>query len=192
MVFPANPVARFDRLVTIEKAGAMLAADKAKLDGYPAGTALLVANLLTNGGFEAICWQRGVGPFTATGAYTSDRWQLALNTSTASVSRIASTVGSNGYSLQLAYTHAAAGNAIIFQKPEDFTQLQNKTLTFSVTVKSTVAGTVRLYLYNGTANTYSAYNVGTGAERLSVTATVAAARDANTDGHCSRCSLCHD
>src|SRR5262245_43092534 len=40
---------------------------------------------LTNGGFEI--WQRGAGPFTASGAYTADRWVLSITTGTASVTR---------------------------------------------------------------------------------------------------------
>src|SRR5499427_6610596 len=40
------------------------------------GTDTARLNLLTNGGFEI--WQRGNGPFTATGVYGPDRWQLGI------------------------------------------------------------------------------------------------------------------
>src|SRR5262252_4977444 len=40
------------------------------------GTDTARLNLVTNGGFEI--WQRGNGPFTATGVYGPDRWQLGI------------------------------------------------------------------------------------------------------------------
>src|SRR5499427_9021761 len=58
------------------------------------GTDTARLNLLTNGGFEI--WQRGNGPFTANGVYTSDRWFIALQgTDTLSVSKDTTNVDPN-------------------------------------------------------------------------------------------------
>jgi hypothetical protein len=134
------------------------------------------ANQLVNGGFEV--WQRGTGSFTAGGAYAADRWSIALATSTVSVSQIPSTIGSKGRSAQLTYTHAGVGSASLWQQlresAAEHLQLLGKQVTLSVKVKSTVAGTVRLYAYDAVAGwSYSAYNVGTGEETLTLTATIA-------------------
>lgn len=145
-------------------------ADNAVLDAA-VGTAR--QNLLTNPGFEV--WQRGIGPGTASGAYTADRWSVPATTSTYSLSRVASTIGSAGYSAQIVYTHAGGGNAQPQQKVEDYAQLRARAVTFAVAVKATVAARVRAFVYDSvTGYTYSAYNVGTAEERLSVTATISA------------------
>src|SRR6185437_17039157 len=66
------------------------------------------ANQLTNGGMET--WQRGAGPFTATGSYSADRWLLSLGgTSTVSINRDAGNadVGSQ-YALSAILTFGGA------------------------------------------------------------------------------------
>lgn len=132
-------------------------------------------NLLSNPGFEIS--QRGAGPFTTHLSYTLDRWQMSVTgPSTASITQITSTVGSVGKSLQTVYTHSAAGLSEIFQLL-DGPQMYGKTFTLAVTVKSNVAGTVKVGLvdFGGAAGTrvYSAYNSTTNAaERLTATFTM--------------------
>jgi hypothetical protein len=98
-------------------------------------------NLLVNPGHEV--WQRGNGPFTASSAWLSDRWQLGVATSTASVSRNQATldVGSAS-SLAYTYTYAAGGSGNIQQKIEDAAQLAGRTVTFTVRLFTTVPGVV--------------------------------------------------
>src|SRR5262249_46089074 len=74
------------------------------------GTDTARLNLLTNGGFEI--WQRGAGPFNTASAFTADRWQIVPSGSPGySVSRIASTAGSAGYSAQVG-VNSTAGNYV--------------------------------------------------------------------------------
>lgn len=132
-------------------------------------------NLLTNGGFEI--WQRGNGPFTVAGIYAADRWSLAVATSTCSISRDTANVENTALSLAcmaVTYTHAASGSLRVQQTVEGTNLYRNRTVTFSVRVKSSVAGTVRLSIFDGTRN-FGAYNVGTGWETLSLTWTVSGA-----------------
>lgn len=132
--------------------------------------------MIINGGFEI--WQRGTGPFTTSGPYTADRWDNTFGGGSAvSVSQIASTIGGIGKSSQVTYTHAGGGYSQYLQRIEDTNgQFANKTVTFSATVKSSVAGTVKLRIqgYSLATSANSPYNVGVGAERLSVTLTLPA------------------
>ena len=135
-------------------------------------TAPATANLLTNPGMEV--WQRGVGPFASTGVYTADRWLATATTSTCSVTRIASTIGSPGFSLQATYTHVAAGSFVLSQPQEGYQQLVGKTITVRVQVKASAVGRVRAWVQDSvTGYTYSAYNTTTGDEALTATAAVA-------------------
>ena len=136
------------------------------------GTDTARLNLLTNGGFEV--WQRGNGPFTAQFAYTADCWSIQLGgSSTVSVSRITSTAGSNGFSASVTYAHSAGGYLIFnSQKFDSPAQLAGRAVSAAVMVKASVAGTVKLRITDGVGNSDSTYNVGTGAERLTVTRTV--------------------
>ena len=145
----------------------------------PGGLDLIAAyrpapyNHLINGGMDV--WQRGPGPFTVSSAYCADRWVVGVATSTVSVTRIASTIGSQGFSTQIAYTHVASGVGSYNQLIEGYKQLLGKTLTYSVTVKATVAGRIRPFLYDDVSGiTYGPYNAGTGEERLTVTKTMSA------------------
>jgi hypothetical protein len=159
-----NVLTRALRLATSSLSGLLSAADKSKLD------ALAMYNLLDNPGFEIK--QRTAATFTTSGTVTLDRWILLLGgTSTATISQIASTIGYAGKSAQIAYTHAAGGYAILYQNVEEYAQFIGNPVSFAVTVKASAASRVHLYLSDGVTATYSSYNVGTGAERLSVTAT---------------------
>src|SRR5499427_3764081 len=140
------------------------------------GTDTARLNLLTNPGFDQK--QRSAVSNSTSGGFLVDGWALWPTTSTATHTQIGSTIGSQGASLQIAYTHSAGGRADTqsLKIMDGITpQIRSKTLTFTVWVKSTVAGTVRLYLYDDVSSyTLGAYNVGTGAERLTLTATVSA------------------
>jgi hypothetical protein len=134
-------------------------------------------NLLVNGGFEV--WQRGSGsptPFTGNNVWTADRWQTRLNTSTLAVSRIASTIGSAGYSAQMTYTHAGGGWAYLHEPldSEQVPQLKGRTLSLSAKVKSTVAGAVSVGIVDDAGSSTSANNTGIGEETLTVTRTISA------------------
>src|SRR4029077_7151384 len=97
-------------------------------------------NLLHNPLFNVA--QRGVGPFTANGAYTVDRWQISSVTDTMSVSQQArvdsdrAAIGDEAVTYSLTNVNfvgnAAAGayNPAI-QKIEDVRRLSNKTVTLS-------------------------------------------------------------
>lgn len=181
MIFATNNVVR----LTLSAAGVATFSGQLLVGGVALGT----ENLLTNPGFEV--WQRGAGPFTTNGVYAADRWITGIGTSSCSVTRIASTIGSKGFSAQIVYTHVGGGSFSFSQKLENFTPLQGRTITFSCKVKSTVAATIRLWIYDS-VNTYrySSYNVGTGEETLSVTATIDAATTNVTLGMYSLVASC--
>ena len=119
------------------------------------------ANLLTNPGLEI--WQRGSGGFTATNAYTADRWQILLGgTSTVTVTREGTTIdGASLYAAKAVYVQGSA-NSQIDQLIEDFTQLRGKTLTLSVRVRQGVASNVRPYISDSGAKTYGTASATTG------------------------------
>lgn len=148
-------------------------ADNAVLDAA-VGTAR--QNLLTNGSFDI--WQRGNGAFTANGAYTADRWVLALGAgSTCSITRSTTTVDTgSGASMAVTYTHAA--QTIIQQKIEDVGGLRGRPITVQMRVNASAANAVRLlvsFQANAGSNTYSTYHPGGSAwQTLTVTVTVPA------------------
>jgi hypothetical protein len=138
------------------------------------------ANLLPNGSMEI--WSRGNGAFSGTvgGVYTADRWMaLIAGTSTLSVSK--DTTNQDAASLAcaaLTYVHnspsflinpfAAAADGGLVQ------QLRGKTITFSVRVRTSVAGAVSASLF-GTALTrvFGTTHTGNGAyQTLTVSGTV--------------------
>jgi hypothetical protein len=130
------------------------------------------ANLLTNGGFEI--WQRGNGPFTATGAFLADRWQLVLQgTSTATVTRETVTIDSGSFaSLKIVYSHNA-GSAV--QQKYEFGGLWGRTVTYSMRVWASAANAVKLAIFgSATSIAQSAYHPGGSTwQTLSVSTTVA-------------------
>lgn len=129
-------------------------------------------NLLTNPGLEV--WQRGVGPFTANLAYTADRWQISLGTSsTCSVTKETTTVDAGSVaSLKAVYVHSALSS--LRQKLEDVAQLRGKTVTFAARVHASVGAAVRLGIeVTGGTAAYSAYHPGGGVwQTLEVTIAV--------------------
>jgi hypothetical protein len=111
------------------------------------------ANLLTNGGMEV--WQRGAGPYTASGAYTADRWIAALaGTDSVSVTRVAAASGQPGqYAAQLAFTlgTGAGGSALYQQLQKTDEPVVGQPLGFAIWVTCSVAGAVAAYINsNGT------------------------------------------
>jgi hypothetical protein len=150
-------------------------------------------NLLVNAGFET--WQRGVGPFTASEAYTSDRWQMHFaGTDTMSCTRESNNVDSAGswFSMNVAYTKGTGTGAYVQQVLSDGgtfgLQLRNRTLSVSVRVRANAANAVRLWLYSdgnsgggsGAVQTYSPYHPGDNTWRtLTATLNVPAANFVN-------------
>jgi len=135
------------------------------------GTDTARLNLLTDGGFEI--WQRGNGPFVGNQVYSADRWlQQQGGTSTVSVSRATAPDGAS-YALQVTYTHNAASVVMhIHRLSGESSNLRGKTVTFAVSVLSSVANAVRLELADGLSNAFSSYHPGNSQwVRLSVTAT---------------------
>jgi hypothetical protein len=134
-----------------------------------------VQNLVTNPGFEV--WQRGVGPFTTSLAYTADRWQMILGAgSTWSLAQNTTTVDTGSrYALGGTYNHVAASR--LEQQIEDVYALRGRTVTFTIRVHSTVASAIRPFIRDSvTGYTYGADHSGSGAyQTLSVTAAVNAA-----------------
>lgn len=130
--------------------------------------------LLTNGGMEV--WQRGTGPFTATGAYGPDRWQITLaGGSTVQVSRDVADSGLGSlYAAAIVYTHAGGGSFSLTQSIEGFESLRGQQVTFSALVHGFAAGSIRLRVNDGATNYDSGANAGTGYGALSVTLTVPA------------------
>lgn len=118
-------------------------------------------NLLTNPGFEV--WQRGAGAFSAGDAYSADRWQLKLgSSSTLAVTRDTATVDTLGQAA-LKVVHTAAGQASqIEQTLEDYWQFRGKTLTFSARVRQSVAGTARAYVADNGSKVFGSTNASTG------------------------------
>lgn len=128
-------------------------------------------NFLTNPGFEA--WQRGAGAFTATSAYTADRWQIVLGgTSTISVTKAgvgeADTVADadSKHSLKAVYTHGTAVSTIrqVIAADEDAYQLRGRTISLRLRVRASAASAVRVRIIDSVgAGAYSSYHTGAAA-----------------------------
>src|SRR5262252_33784 len=91
-------------------------------------------NLLTNPGFEN--WQRGNGPFTASGAWSADRWYLSLG-SGSSMSVTPDTANAelgSGTSARIAYTHSNNSFFLQLLKTSEFKSLLGKNMTFSARI----------------------------------------------------------
>lgn len=132
-------------------------------------------NLLTNPGFEVN--QRGLGSYTTAdgaNAPTLDAWYIWRTKSTATLTPITSTIGAGGTSAQLASTFAAGGQAQVYQRVPGYERLKGQPVTCACWVKANLAQSAQLYLYDGTNYAESARNLGTGAERLVLSMTLAA------------------
>jgi hypothetical protein len=105
-------------------------------------------NKLINGDFTI--WQRGAGAFTTSGAFAADRWQLAFNAGTQSVTREAVVAtdsqgrrGTNGpqtgrFYLRTSFNggSGAGDYSILTQKIENVGNLAGQTVTVSFFAKS--------------------------------------------------------
>lgn len=137
------------------------------------------ANLLINGGFEI--WQRGAGPFTASGAYSADRWSCFISgTDALSIAKDTTHVDSgSGACLAATVTHGTGIGTTISQKLEDTVQLNGLTLSFSLRASCGVVGSARIGISvdGGSTWTWGAANTGSSHtfETLTVTATLAGA-----------------
>lgn len=155
----------------------ILCSDLAALGGGDGVSGLAgKANLLVNGGFEL--WQRGTS-FTISSTavtYTADRWYSALGgTSSLNVTQNTGNAGPRSqYACALTYTHQTASQ---FGQKLEFWQVgKGQAVSLSMLVTASVANAVRILLYDGTQNYYSAYHPGDGlAHVLTVTATLSVA-----------------
>lgn len=140
------------------------------------GIAIGTDNLAVNAGFEV--WQRGGGAFTATNAYTADRWQISLGgSSTISILRNTANADTGSfYCAACTYTHNAV--SYLWQKIEDWAQLRGRVVTFKMRVNTSTASAVRLGIdtTGGASITFGSYHTGAaGFQTLTVTATISAA-----------------
>jgi hypothetical protein len=114
--------------------------DASDVNAYLANRPL--QNLVINGAFDF--WQRGTS-FTADGAYTADRWVMALSGATATTSRQTFTIGQTDvpgnptYFLRFAVS-TGDNAARIEQRIEDVTVSSGKTYTVSFWAKGTNPG----------------------------------------------------
>jgi len=139
------------------------------------GTDTARANLLTNGGFEI--WQRGNGPFTATGVFAADRWSINLQAGdTISVSRDTTNKdGASSAAAAVTYTRSTGGTWLRQTMNDVAPGLVGATITLSVRVWTATANAVRLAIWNGTARTNGAYHPGNSTwQTISLTATMPA------------------
>jgi hypothetical protein len=146
------------------------------------------ANLLTNGSFDV--WQRGPGPFSIAGGFTSaDRWLCGAvsGTDTFSVSKDTTNMdAASGSKTCAAATYGlGTGGGLYFinQVGNDAAQIANRVLSLSMRVRTSSPNAVRLTLYTGSAFVYSAYHSGGGAyETLTLTATMGSGAQAGNAG----------
>lgn len=126
-----------------------------KMAGYPWHNADLAAdvarpNQLTNGGFRN--WQRGGGPFTATGAYSADRWysSIGVGSTLSVVKQVGATPLPGAGTIvcaQLAYTHVAGSNFVQDLKTTDgYDGLRGQVVSLSMWVWCNAAAAVALTL----------------------------------------------
>jgi hypothetical protein len=133
-------------------------------------------NLLTNGGFEI--WQRGAGPFTASGSWSADRWMVAP-VGTMSVSRDTANAAQSGGTCAAIVATGGPTNLLVSYLIPNTTEGQEfrgRTYSLSARVKCSVANGCRLSLFDSTgATALGAYHTGGGAyETLTVTGTAGA------------------
>lgn len=131
-------------------------------------------NYLPNAGLDI--WQRGNGPFTINSGYSADRWITGLGgTDTLSVSKDTANVdalyGSQACASCNFVLGTGAGVTNLKQNliPSDGYQLGNRTVSFSMRVRTNVGNAVRLAIYTGSGFIYGPYHSGSGVyETLSV------------------------
>jgi hypothetical protein len=135
------------------------------------------ANLLTNGGFEI--WQRGNGPFAASGGWTADRWQNSLQgTDTLSISRDTANADVSGACAACTFTKGTGTNSTILQTLvlSEFTGVRGKTVTLSVRVKTSTASAARAFIQVDATPTLGTTHTGDGTyQTLTVSAAIGSA-----------------
>ncbi|MHA1304369.1 MAG: hypothetical protein ACTSPI_11785 [Candidatus Heimdallarchaeaceae archaeon] len=137
---------------------------------------LNVRNLLDNGGFEI--WQRGDGPFTNNGDYTSDRWQLlkgGTTPPTLSVNKETTEVKNGENSCKISITVAGSSDVsyvLLQQFVEQYKFLVGNEISVSVWIKTNIANKVHIQIFeDGSSNekVKSSYHTGSGNwEKLNV------------------------
>lgn len=136
-------------------------------------------NILDDAGFET--WQRGSSfAAPATGSYLADRWKNVTDEAAGvTVTKETSVIDTVGLtSMKVVVAGAGASHFWqIAQVVENFADFRGKTVTLSVRVLSSVAGTIRVGVSDSvTGSVYSAYHTGGGGwETLSLTYPVNAA-----------------
>jgi hypothetical protein len=121
---------------------------------------------LVNGGFDI--WQRGTS-FTlgAGAAYGPDRWGVnGIGSATINLVKDTSNADSaSGACCAATYTHVAGSQLNIQQTltAAENPQLKGRVVSFSMRVRTAIAGMVRLGVYDGTVWNYSPYHNGNGA-----------------------------
>ena len=133
-------------------------------------------NLLVSGGWEL--WQRGAGPFSATTAYTADRWQISLaGTDTLQVDREGAVKEADSlYSALCTFVLGTGAGATRLRQrlviSDGFHWLLGRTVSLRMSVRTATAAAVRAVITTdgtGGTSTYSSYHTGGGAfERLTV------------------------
>jgi len=140
---------------------------------------LMQRNILDNGGFEI--WQRGSGPFGVNGKNTADRWVMQFDgNSTMAVDRDTGNPSISGgdYCLKLTWNHQTTGTSWnIFQELENPKDFYNKTISFSVKVKTAETDSVFVQIYEiGVGQSNSIKHSGNGNwETLTITRTLGTA-----------------
>lgn len=134
-------------------------------------------NLLTNPGFEVL--QRSALSSRSSNGLLVDFWNLFQSISTFVATQESTIVdASSSRSLKIIYTHGASGYISCYQSMKELVvALHGKTVTFSVRVRSSVAASVYLDIYDGIGNvSQSTPNQSTGAfETLTVSRVVSGA-----------------
>lgn len=146
-----------------------LEVEKLKFNGY---AGLYQYNILDNAGFEI--WQRGTS-FTNPASYTTDHWFVTSSCTSHSVAQEGTNIDTGIFSARVIITTAAGGVHRLCQSIENPTQYVGKVMTYSMRVKSNVAG-VKLFVSYIGGQTASAvgHTGGNGWETLSLTLTIPA------------------
>lgn len=139
-------------------------------------------NLIHNALFRVL--QRGTGSFTATGAYTADRWQLNLNVSTINCFPSTLTdsdrtgIGDEAATTALSFTEAGTSGAADYaigpvHKIEKVKNLSGKTVTLSFWAKASTTGKflgIELVQFFGTGGSPSTQVTNIGSQTIALSA----------------------
>lgn len=186
---PANPVSGKIRLYATSGTSLRMR-DSTGTETDLAAAGGVLYNYLTNPGFEI--WQRGAGPFTASGAYTCDRHYISLaGTDTISVTRAglldADTVKDTDSisCLKGVFTLGTGAGASAIRNPvganlandlENIVRLRGRTIVYRARVRTATAAAVRAYIRTdgtgGTTTESTAHSGGGTFESLDVSITV--------------------